>query len=87
MTARPKPNHPQRARLRHDIDPADPITVRLMQSLQLAAWAKTNSPDQDEALAHERECFDFLIQWLGQLERPDLPSFDLPPERKERRPA
>jgi hypothetical protein len=30
-----------RERLRRDIDPADAVTINLMQSLQLAAWAKT----------------------------------------------
>ena len=72
-----------RERLRRDINQADPVTTKLFQSLQLAAWAKNNSPDQDEAHAYERQCFDFLMQWLGQLERPDLPSFDLLGERKE----
>jgi hypothetical protein len=88
MTARPKLNQPQRARLRRDTEPADPICTRLIQSLQLAAWAKNNSPDQDEAHAFERQVFDYLLRWLGQLERPDLPSFDLPrDDPKERRPA
>jgi hypothetical protein len=85
MTARAKPNRRQRARLRPDLDAADPICTKLIQSLQLAAWAKQNSPDQAEAHAFERQVFDYLIHWLGELERPDLPSFDLPPERKERR--
>jgi hypothetical protein len=75
-----------RARLRRDVDPADPITTRLMQSLQLAAWGKQHSPDKDEAIAFERQCFDYLLHWLGELER-HLPSFDLPCERKERRNA
>jgi hypothetical protein len=87
MTARARPNTPLRARLRRDVDPADPITIRLMQSLQLAAWGKKHSRDKEEAAAFERQCFDYLLHWLGELERPDLPSFDLPCERKERRNA
>jgi hypothetical protein len=60
-----------RQRLRPDLDPADPITTKLIQNLQLARWAKINSPDQDEAHAFERKCFDYLLRWLGELERPD----------------
>ena len=54
-----------RERLRRDIDPADPVTTKLFQSLQLAAWAKNNSPDQDEAHAYERQCFEFLHAMAG----------------------
>jgi hypothetical protein len=77
------PHHQLRERLRRDVEPADPITIKLMQSLQLAAWAKAHSADKAEAHAYERQCFDFLLQWLGQLERPDLRSLDLLGERKE----
>jgi hypothetical protein len=65
MTARAKPNLQQR--LRPDLDPADPITARLFQSLQVAAWAKNNSPDQDEAHAFERQCFDYLLHGSANL--------------------
>jgi hypothetical protein len=76
---------PLRERLRRDTTPADPVCTKLFQSLQLAAWAKANSPDQAEACAYEAQCFEFLIQWLGRLERPEnLPSLDLLGERKER---
>jgi len=87
MTAPAKPNRLHRAELRRDVEPADPVCTKLIQSLQLAQWANQHSPDKDEAHAYERQCFDFLMQWLGQLERPDLPSFDLLGERKERRRA
>jgi hypothetical protein len=77
-----------RARLRHDTTPADPVCTKLFLSLQLAAWAKANSPnspDREEALAYEAQCFQFIIQWLGELERPEnLPALDLLGERKER---
>jgi hypothetical protein len=76
-----------RERLRHDTIPADPVMTKLCQSLQLAAWAKANSPDRDEAFEFERQCFDYLLRWLGELERPDDDaSLDLLlGERKERR--
>jgi hypothetical protein len=81
--SQPLPHRQHRERLRFDVSPADPVTTRLFQSLQLAAWAKKNSPDQVEAHAYEKQVFEFIIQWLGRLERPEnLPLLDLLGERK-----
>ncbi len=59
-------------RLHADREPADPITTKLFADLKLAGWAIRHSPDREEARVYEREVFEFLIRWLGALERPDL---------------
>jgi hypothetical protein len=69
----------QPARLRPDVQPADPVVLRLFEDLQLAEWTRNNNRKEmstrkrrQRIATFEREAWDWLVHYLLTLERPDI---------------
>lgn len=69
---RHRDKHKSRPRLLHDTAPADPVFVQLCNDLQLVA----GFPDDPVAPEFERTAFEFMIEYLTTLERPQSRVFD-----------
>jgi hypothetical protein len=59
-----------RERLRPDLQPADPVVLRLFTTLQLGARVNNRSRVAKQL---ERQAWDYLMRYLLTLERPDIP--------------